>query len=96
VIVRGKVWKALGIDMIIKEKLQIDKAGQVTLEHLICLGKKKKSPVQGHSNLQTMFMIGIWYIWWARRQHINEEKRQKQGNTEVSRGMDGINHHAVL
>ncbi|KAM0930229.1 hypothetical protein ACQ4PT_000998 [Festuca glaucescens] len=78
-----QVWKALGLDMIIKEKLLVDRAGQVTLEHLICLGKKK-SPVLGHSNLQTRFMIGTWYIWWERRQHINGDKLQLPHRTAMA------------
>ena len=68
-----QVWKNLGLDRIISQACEIDRAGQAILESIICDGVPG-SPVLGQSALAETFAITCWYLWWERRQAVNGEK----------------------
>ena len=35
------VWKMLGLDLVIKQALKVDKAGELVLAHLLCLPEQQ-------------------------------------------------------
>jgi ribonuclease HI len=88
------VWKALGLENIIAEALLADRAGQVSLEHLICM-QQQKSPVLGHSSLQVMILVGAWYIWWERRLFLKEGRLQPPQRAAMSITVLASNFTAV-
>lgn len=56
-------------------QLNLITRGLAILEHILSM-KNQQSPVLGHVQPQIMVMVGAWYIWWERRQHLQSERIQ--------------------
>ena len=50
----------------------------------------------GQPELQTMFTVGTWYIWWERRQFLKEEKLQSPSRTAMAITILAANYSAAL
>ena len=70
-----EVWKLLGIDEIIKKALLVDMAGEVILEHLLCLPEQDVQ-VLGQPKLKEMVATTAWYLWYERPKLVHGEETQ--------------------
>jgi ribonuclease HI len=66
------LWRALGISEIIEEALVVDRAGSAVLESLLS-GQDKKFP-NFDMGLGEMIAVACWYLWWIRRQRVQNEE----------------------
>ena len=71
-----EVWKLLGIDEIIKKALLVDKAGEVNLEHLLCVPEQDVQ-VLGLPKLKKTVAMAAGYLWYECRKLTHGEKKYK-------------------
>jgi ribonuclease HI len=84
------IWEKLGVQDIIDQATNIDRAGAVALEHIICT-QGAWDPLGG-VGLPELVLTGAWYIWWERRQLVHGEEVQTPQRSAMSIGALATNY----
>ena len=63
------VWKSPGLQDIIMKATYVYRSGSIVLEEPLHR-QNNKSLVVGQVGLTEMIIVGVWYIWWQRREFV--------------------------
>ena len=77
------VWKMLGLELVIKQTLKVDKAGELVLAHLLCL-PEQQIQVLGLPKFRETMATTAWYLWYERRKLTHDEETQSAYQINMS------------
>jgi hypothetical protein len=66
------MWELLGMQEIIEDAIQVDRAGSAVLEHIL---RREDNVLQGfdHIGLKETVAVTCWYLWWMQRCRTHDE-----------------------
>jgi hypothetical protein len=85
-----QVWEKLGVQLVIHEATNVDRAGAIALEHIIIKGGSW-DPLNGVGIPEIIF-TGAWYIWWEHRQYTHGESIPVPHRTAMAIGALATNY----
>ena len=63
----------LGLELVIKQVLKVDEAGELVLAHLLCL-PEQQIQVLGLPKFRETMATTAWYLWYERRKLTHDEE----------------------
>jgi hypothetical protein len=66
------MWELLGMQEIIEDAIQVDRAGSAVLEHIL---RREDNVLQrfDHIGLKETVAVTCWYLWWMQRCRTHDE-----------------------
>ena len=78
----SEIWRCLKLDGFVEEASNVDRAGSSVLDHILCM--PTRGSLLPEVSAQTLILVGIWYIWWERRQLVHGEEVQSPARSALS------------
>ena len=78
-----EVWKLLGIYDIVKKACQVDRSGEVALEHLMCLPDPDVH-ILCLRNLRETIATTAWYLWFERRKLTHGDRTKNAAQIQLA------------
>lgn len=75
-----EVWKSLGLFEMITSTVQLDKSGSENLAQILT-DPSNRYLAFGQIGLKEIIAVGVWYIWWQRREAVKGVKVAPAMNT---------------
>ena len=73
----------LGLELVIKQALKVDKAGELVLAHLLC-HPEQQIQVLGLPKFRETMATTAWYLWYERRKLTHDEETQSAYQINMS------------
>ena len=62
----AEIWRCLKLDGFVEEACEVDRAGSSVLDYILCA--PRRGSLLPDVSAQTLVLVGVWYVWWERRQ----------------------------
>ena len=76
------IWRCLKLDGLVEEASEVDRAGSSVLDYILCA--PPRGSLLPDVSAQTLILVGVWYVWWERRQKVHGEEVQTPARSALS------------